>query len=194
MENGQATEQAPPLPDREPTPSGTSGAGVTSSRVADLSQAISRALESIEVELGTRTWLFTDPERRKALSRARDFLQRMSERLDLIADGRIAIGSGEISAAVELVRRSSETKRRYGRENAWDLAEEMRVTGLSLLPDEAIVCLLENEQEDSEGMTWTQVFPRAELDRLLTQRGGRRPPGQPPYKLGNRPPDPLKER
>ncbi len=168
MGNSQATEQAsalPPIRDRTPSPS--SGTEDAPRSALELSESIAQALHSIEYELGGRIWLFTDPERRKALSRARDFLQRLRERVDLVAGEEVTISRGEVSAAVELVRRASDPKIRYGRENAWDLAEELRVTSLSWLPDAGLACVLENEGEDSEGMIWSQVFPRTELDRLL---------------------------
>jgi hypothetical protein len=135
--------------------------------IDELAQAIPAALASVETELATRRWLFTDPERRKALSRARDFLQRIRERLGFDADGPSAPTRAELTAVIGLVVRVADKKWRYGRENAWDLAEELRVATLMFLSDDALYCLLEKENADESAISWTRIFPQEELARLL---------------------------
>jgi hypothetical protein len=133
-------------------------------------RAIDAALSSIDQQLAIRLWLFADPERRKALSRARDFLQRIRER---IGDGGAGWPEGvSIDATKLLVERAADLHRRVGRENAWDFAEELRVTSLAFLSDGALVCLLEREKADESSITWAKLFPADKLDGLLA-----RPPG-----------------
>lgn len=139
---------------------------MTAAAPADLAAAIPLALASVEDELATRSWLFKDPERRKALARARDYLQRIRERLGA---GEGQPTRGELEATAALVARVGDARLRYGRENAWDLAEELRVAALVFLPDDALFCLLEKEKADKSGVPWTRLFPQKELDRLLGQ-------------------------
>jgi hypothetical protein len=143
--------------------------------VAELSISIQVAFESIDGELATRVWLFGDPERRKALSRARDFLQRIREALDHLP------GSAQelpLAATKELTDRAGYKDRRYGRENAWDFAEELRVASWAFLTDEALACLLLKEAADATSISYEKLFgapiSKRWLDRPLE---GSRPPG-----------------
>ncbi len=135
--------------------------------IEQLSASIERALASIDAQLATKAWLFADPERRKALSRGRDFLQRIRESLDDPATS--SMGPLPWAATKALVARAGDEKQRTGRENAWDLAEELRLASWSFSSDEALACLLEKEKADTTSITWTTLFPKEQLERLLAR-------------------------
>ncbi len=131
----------------------------------ELKESIGLALSSIDGQLATRSWLFVDPERGKALSRARDFLQRIREGLD---DPELAsLGGLPIAATKELVDRASSARTLRGRENTWDFSEELRVASWTFLSDDGLTCLLEKEKTDVTNICWTAFFSGDELARLL---------------------------
>jgi hypothetical protein len=127
-----------------------------------LGKSISTALTNIDKELAKRLWLFVDPERRKALSRSRDFLQRIEE-----SRGSSHVPS-RLEATTTLVNRVATDHARYGRENAWDFAEELRLASYFFESDEDLVALLSKESADTTRINYKTVFggdiPAALLD------------------------------
>ena len=141
------------------------------SDLRDLSDSIIVAAKSIDLQLARWVWAFPDPERRKALSRARDFMQRIQECIE--EQWHQAPRHLPIRATKELIDRAGEKGSRSGRENAWDFAEELRVASWAFLPDEGLASLLERERLDATKVSWASVFGRTELERLLeTPRPG----------------------
>ncbi len=117
----------------------------------ELRERCQRAIASIDDELAS-VWLRSlDPEQRKALSRAREFLQRILESS--------ATNTPEAdSAATALVDRVATPRLRRNRDNAWDLAEELRITSYAYASDSALALLLAKERADTTSIRLATVF------------------------------------
>jgi len=158
---------APSLPDTKLEHTGSLAARNDQGDPADpakqaLVASITTALANVDIQLGSHLWSFHDPERRKALSRMRDFLQRIREGSDRIAPDQVAA----IHAVVE---RAAKNDQRRGRDNAWDLAEELRRRVYDAHTDAGLLLLIQREMADDTGVCYRNVFGRELPSALATQ-------------------------
>jgi hypothetical protein len=133
-----------------------------------LATAADAALATVDQKLGIDSWWWgDDPERRKALSRARDFIQRIRETPSC------AVGTPCIpfdDATKTLLERAAGDETWIGRDNAWDMAEELRIAWGRRATNGELKCLLEKEQKDVTAVSWTMYFAPAVLDDLLGEK------------------------
>jgi hypothetical protein len=125
-----------------------------------LYDSISGALKNVDAQLGALGWWFDDPERRKALSRMRDFLQRIREGID-------QVDADQLDAFQWVVERAQGNLRR-GRDNAWDLAEELRRKSYSAQTERGLALLIKREMADETGVCYRTVFGHELPSSLVT--------------------------
>jgi hypothetical protein len=125
------------------------------------------ALTKVDEKLGIDSWWWgDDPERRKAMSRARDFIQRIRE---TVPPSNLTPDPALEEATQALLERAAEDEAWVGRENAWDMAEELRLAWWRRASDGELRCLLQKEQKDETAVTWSMYFESAVLTKLLAE-------------------------
>lgn len=140
-------------------------ATATSSDPSDILRCVESAQEVVNVFLAAPWKIFgikkKDPELVKAFSRISFRLIELRLHVERETDR-----NGKAFGPVRSVLRR--ITGRLGRDAAWDVAEELKVTLLYLAPEEHLASLLEEEwaKLGKPGERWTALFAKEELDAL----------------------------
>lgn len=127
----------------------------------DLTDTIHSALDHLDSRLAVehqRTLMLKDPAMTQTLSRVRDLLRRL---LRYASDA--TLDPHWLEATARLVERMATTSTRSS-EDAWDLAEELEVTQLWLMPDEDLAAQLQTYRSARGGLLTNEA-----VDALLAK-------------------------